>query len=115
MEINMHHVWFNKNHYNRDHVLGRLRNYAGMVILTNLYDHRRLHRDMQSGVPFPDRQVAREMMAAMPPREVAQPRDYQLQFCIDYLLAHDQNLTAEHLQEQQLYVMRTPLPYEVER
>lgn len=115
MEINQHHIIFTRREANRNHIMGRWRNYAGMVILTNLFDHRRLHRDITASVPIPDQQVAREMLAAMPPREVAQPRDYQLQFCIDYLLQRDQTLTAEHLQEQQLYIMRTPLPYEVER
>lgn len=111
MEINHHHVIYEKRLANRDHVMGRLRNYAGLIILTNVYDHRRLHRDLGS-VPFPDRQVARQMMINMPPREVAQPRDYQLAFCIDFLLAHEQTDTAEHLMAQREYIMRTPLPYE---
>lgn len=114
MEVNTHHLIFEKRNANRDPVMGRLRRLAGMAILTNLYDHRTLHNNMQSGIPFPDRQVSRELIMAMPPREIAQPRDYQLQFAIDFLLQRDQVLTAEHLQEQQLYVMRTPLPYEVQ-
>lgn len=110
LAFNRHHVWYEKNQFNRDPVLKRLRGYAGMIILTDIHDHNLLHSRMRTGVPFPDRQVAVDMMREMPPRENMQPRDHQLNFAIGYLLDRGQDLTAEHLLEQREFIMLRDVP-----
>lgn len=107
--VNRHHVWYTRAEYRGDRVYGRLRETAGFIVLMSIYDHRELHQNIWASTPKPDRDVALELLQALPPRESIQPRDYQIQFAIGFLATHGQQLTAEHLYEQNQYIMRTPL------
>lgn len=111
--VNRHHVWYTRAEYRGDRVYGRLREMSGFVILMSMDDHRDLHQDIWSSTPRPDRDLAIALMRELPPRETAQPRDYQLQFAIGFLALHDEQLVADHLHTQLGYIMNTPLTGEV--
>ena len=105
---NHHHLWYEKREYGRDSVLHRVRNRAGFIILMNLLDHRDLHAHMRS-TPRPDREVSLELLRRMPDKEEGQSRTHQLDYAIGFMAMHGQELTAEHLSEQRLYIVRHPV------
>lgn len=111
-QFNRHHVFYAGREYRKHHLLRNLREHPGMVIPMNIQDHQNLHQDLWISVPKPDLDAVHALLYGdiLLPYDPNQPRLLHVQQAIGFFAMTGNELTAEHLQSQVEYILRTPLP-----
>lgn len=109
---NLHHTFFSRREYQKHNILRNLREHPGFIVPMRIEDHRSLHQGMWASVPKPDLDAAQALLYGdiLVPYQPDQPRLLHVQQAIGFFAMTGNELTAEHLQSQVEYILRTPLP-----
>lgn len=112
-KTNRHHVFYEGRLYRRAGFLNRLRTHPGLIIPINIYDHRDLHQELRSSVPVPERDAVEYFLQdVILPFTEGQPRTRSLDQAIGWFAMTGNEATAEHLQLQREFILRTPIGVE---